>query len=126
MSESTLSESTISGTNPGSAEAESAHGHDDHDHHPTERQYWVVFVSLAILTAIEIAWSYMGFEGVALVAPLIIMMIIKFFLVAGAFMHLYFDLKILNGRLFAWAFAGALLLAMGVYAVVFAAFEFQV
>lgn len=115
MSDSTISEST-----------EAAHGHDDHAHHPTERQYWVVFVVLASLTAIEVAWSYAGFEGLTLVAPLIVMMVIKFFLVAGAFMHLYFDLKILNGRLFAWAFFGALFLAMGVYAIVLAAFQFRV
>jgi cytochrome c oxidase subunit 4 len=103
------------------------HGHDTHDdHHPTERSYWVVFVILAIVTAVEVAWSYMGLSGVSLVVPLIIMMVFKFVLVAGWFMHLKFDLKILNGRLFTWAFGGALLLAMAVYAVVFAAFEFQI
>jgi hypothetical protein len=80
---------------------------------------------LAILTAVEVAWSYMGLEGAALVLPLLAMMVVKFFLVAGAFMHLYFDIKILHGRIFTWAFAAAILLAMGVYAVVFAAFEFQ-
>ena len=103
------------------------HTHDDHHDgaHPTERQYWIIFVVLAVLTAVEVAWSYMGLSGVALVVPLIIMMVVKFFLVAGAFMHLYFDLKILNGRLFTWAFAGAMILAMGVYAVVFAAFQFE-
>ncbi len=100
--------------------------HDEHDTHPTERSYWAVFVALAALTSLEIAWSYLGLEGPALVIPLVIMMIIKFFLVAGAFMHLYFDIKVLNGRLFTWAFAGALLLAIGVYVVVFAAFRFQI
>ncbi|MDH3678972.1 MAG: cytochrome C oxidase subunit IV family protein [Acidimicrobiia bacterium] len=100
--------------------------HDEHDHHPTEGQYWLVFVALVVLTAIEVAWSFIGLEGVALVAPLIVMMILKFFLVAGAFMHLYFDLKILNGRLFSWAFFGALLLAIGVYFVVFAAFRWEI
>lgn len=103
------------------------HGaHDDHGAHPTEKQYWVVFVLLAVLTAVEVAWSYLGLSGLELVVPLIVMMVVKFFLVAGAFMHLYFDLKILNGRLFTWAFFGALILALGVYAVVFAAFRFQV
>ncbi|MGH1487883.1 MAG: cytochrome C oxidase subunit IV family protein [Acidimicrobiales bacterium] len=106
--------------------AETADAHDDHDHHPSEKQYWVVFVILAVFTAVEVAWSYMGLEGVALVAPLIIMMVVKFLLVTGVFMHLYFDMKILNGRLFTWAFFGALVLAMGVYAVVLAAFEFQI
>ena len=70
---------------------------------------------LAILTAVEVAWSYMGLSGLSLVVPLIIMMVVKFFLVTGAFMHLYFDMKILNGRLFTWAFFGALLLAMAVF-----------
>ena len=101
-----------------------AHGHDDH--HPTELQYWVVFVALAILTAVEVAWSYLGLEGPALVLPLLVMMVVKFLLVGGAFMHLYFDLKIINGRLFTWAFGGAIVLAVGVYAVVFAAFQFNV
>ncbi len=101
-----------------------ADGHDDH--HPTETQYWVVFVILAVLTAIEVAWSYLGLSGPALVLPLIAMMVVKFFLVAGAFMHLYFDMKILNGRLFTWAFAGAMLLAMAVYFIVIAAFQFNI
>ena len=96
------------------------------DHHPTETQYWVVFVALAILTAVEVAWSYLGLSGPALVLPLVGMMVVKFLLVAGAFMHLYFDMKIINGRLFTWAFGGALVLAVAVYAVVFAAFEFTI
>ena len=111
--------------------AHGAHGdvsHDDgshaeHAHHPTERQYWIAFVALAVLTAIEVAWSYAGFEGAALVVPLLSMMAVKFLLVAGAFMHLYFDLKIINGRVFSWAFGFALLLAVIVYFVVFAAFD---
>jgi cytochrome c oxidase subunit 4 len=108
-----------------SSEHASTEAHDHDDHHPTETQYWVIFVVLAILTAVEVAWSYMGLEGAALVLPLLAMMVIKFFLVGGAFMHLYFDIKILHGRIFTWAFAAAILLAMGVYAVVFATFEFQ-
>lgn len=107
--------------------ADTAHGHDDHDdHHPTEKQYWIIFVILGVLTAVEVAWSYMGLSGVSLVAPLIIMMVVKFLLVTGVFMHLYFDMKILNGRLFTWAFFGALVLAMAVYAIVVATFEFQI
>ncbi len=101
--------------------------HDDHHDgaHPTETQYWVVFVALAVLTAIEVAWSYLGLSGMALVLPLVAMMLVKFLLVAGAFMHLYFDLKVINGRLFTWAFAGALVLAIAVYFIVFATFEFS-
>lgn len=100
--------------------------HEDHGVHPTEKQYWVVFAALAVLTAVEVAWSYSGFEGVSLVVPLLVMMVVKFLLVGGAFMHLYFDLKIINGRLFTWAFGGAIALALAVYAAVFAAFQFNV
>lgn len=100
-----------------------AHGHDDHGAHPSEVQYWMVFAILFVLTAIEVAWSYSGFEGVALWLPLVTMMIVKFLLVAGAFMHLYFDIKMLNGRLFTLAFAGSLTLAMAVYFAVFASFD---
>lgn len=103
-----------------------ARGHAHDEHHPTELQYWMVFVALAILTAIEIAWSYAGLEGPALVLPLLAMMVVKFLLVGGAFMHLYFDLKIINGRVFTWAFAGAIALALAVYASVVAAFQFNV
>ena len=39
---------------------------------------------------------------------------------------LRFDLKIINGKLFTWTFAAAMILAMGVYAVVLAAFDFQI
>ncbi|MEL7155646.1 MAG: cytochrome C oxidase subunit IV family protein [Actinomycetota bacterium] len=101
-------------------------GHDHHDeHHPTETQYWIVFVALVILTAVEVAWSFIGLSGLVLVLPLLAMMLVKFLLVAGAFMHLYFDMKLINGRLFTWAFGGALVLALGVYFVVFATFEFS-
>lgn len=103
--------------------AKADHGHDDHGAHPTEKQYWVVFVILAVLTAVEVAWSYLPVEGAAEVWPLIGMMVVKFLLVTGAFMHLYFDMKIINGRLFTWAFFGAMILAMIVYAIVFAAFD---
>ncbi|MEM8924565.1 MAG: cytochrome C oxidase subunit IV family protein [Actinomycetota bacterium] len=105
------------------------HAHDDHDdhgHHPTELQYWIVFAALFVLTAVEVLWSYLGLSGMALVLPLLAMMLVKFLLVAGAFMHLYFDMKIINGRLFTWTFTAAIILAMGVYFVVFAAFEFDV
>lgn len=107
--------------------AESGHDHhDDHAHHPTERQYWIVFVVLAVLTAIEVAWSFMGLEGPALVIPLLVMMLIKFGLVAGAFMHLYFDFKIKFGGLFMWLFAMGMILAILVYLATFAAFEWQI
>ncbi len=104
------------------------HGHSDHDDHahPTEKQYWIVFVILAVITAVEIAWSYMGLEGPALVVPLIIMMVVKFLMIAGVFMHLSFDSKMPNGRTFYLCFGAAMVLAILVFLVVLAAFEFQI
>jgi cytochrome c oxidase subunit 4 len=115
-----MAESVVSETAHG-AHHEGSHG--EHAHHPTERQYWIVFVVLAVLTAIEVAWSYAGLEGAVLVFPLVVMMVIKFLLVAGAFMHLYFDMKIINGKMFSWVFGFSLLVAVFVYFVVFAAFD---
>ena len=54
------------------------------------------------------------------------MMLIKFLLVAGVFMHLYFDMKLLNGRLFTWTFVAGLVLAGAVYFIVVAAFQFDI
>lgn len=99
--------------------------HDDHAH-PTEKQYWIIFVILGVITAVEIAWSYMGLEGPALVVPLILMMVVKFILIAAAFMHLFFDGKMPNGNVFALCFGAAMVLAILVFLVVFAAFEFQI
>jgi cytochrome c oxidase subunit IV len=93
--------------------------HDAHDH--GDAVFWKVFVALFLLTAAEVAWKETGwFSGIALWAPLIIMMVMKFWLVAAYFMHLKFDLSIMNGRLFTWAFGSSVVLAVTVYAAVFA------
>lgn len=101
------------------------HG-DFHEEHVAEKSYWVVFVALAVITAIEIAWSYLGLEGLALVLPLVLMMIVKFFVVAGVFMHLYYDLKFVNGKYFSIMFGFGLVLAVVVFFIVVAAFDFKV
>lgn len=101
------------------------HG-DLHEEHVAEKSYWIVFVILAALTAVEIAWSYIGLSGVALVLPLLIMMVIKFLIVAGVFMHLYFDMKFVNGKYFSIMFGFGLVLAMAVFAAVFASFDFRI
>jgi heme/copper-type cytochrome/quinol oxidase subunit 4 len=91
---------------------------DEHDH--GDGIFWKVFVVLLALTAAEVAWVEVEvFEGPALVAPLLLMMAVKFWLVAAFFMHLRFDLAILNGKLFTWAFASSLVLAVCVFAAVF-------
>jgi len=102
--------------------------HQDHnDHaHPTEKQYWIIFVVLAVVTAIEVAWSYLGFEGPAEVLPLIAMMVFKFILVGAIFMHLYFDGKVPGGKTFTYVFGAGLVIALLVFFVVFATFEFRI
>ncbi len=114
-----MTDATIDAAADATADAVSAHG-DDHHHgaHPTEKNYWVVFAILDVLTAVEVAWSYIGLDGAALVLPLIAMMVAKFILVAGVFMHLYFDFSIRNGGMFTYMFAFGLVVAILVYAVV--------
>jgi len=81
--------------------------------------YIKVAIVLAALTAMEVAASYSGWLGKALVWLLLIMMVIKFFTVVLYFMHVKYDAKIF-GRLF---YAG-LFLAVGVYVVALSTFHY--
>ena len=103
----------------------SSTSHDEHAH-PQEKQYWIIFAVLAVVTAVEVAWSFLGFEGPTLVIPLIAMMVGKFILVGGIFMHLYFDAKIPNGKVFMMVFGTGLMIATLVFIAVAASFEFQI
>lgn len=79
--------------------------------HPTDVHYVRIAVLLAVMTAIEVALTYIhGLKGMLLVAPLLLIMALKFGLVALHFMHLKWDSKVLT-RVF---YAG-LFLAFGVY-----------
>lgn len=109
------------------AEVTSDHvDHDDHGDHPTEKQYWVIFAVLAVLTAVEVLWSYLGLSGPVLVLPLVGMMLVKFILVAAIFMHLKFDLSIRNGNVFSYVFAFGLVLAVTVYIVLLVTLVWQI
>ena len=57
--------------------------------------------------------------GSALVPLLLIMMVVKFFIVAAWFMHLRFD-----SNLFTRVFVSGIVLAVGVYIAFLATFEF--
>ena len=61
-------------------------------HHPTPRQYVLIAVVLVVITAVEIATSYIdtGHSNLIIVA-LFIMAAIKFFLVAAWYMHMRTD-----------------------------------
>jgi len=97
------STAVLEGDHPGSGDGHEAH-------HPSDGHYVKIAVALAVITALEVAWSYMGLPTVLEVGGLLLMMAIKFFVVAAQFMHLKFDSKVLT-RLF---YAG-LFLAVGVY-----------
>lgn len=102
--------------------ADTAPAHDDaHEHdHPTELTYWKVGLVLFILTALETStywWpkEWHRFTHVAIV----VMMAIKFFMVAAFFMHLKYDSKLLR-RVFITGFV----LAVAVYGATLSAMVF--
>ena len=82
-------------------------------HHPGPRQYVVVALVLAVLTAIEIALFYMDSvpRSVATLA-LILLMALKFAIVALWFMHLRFD-----SRIFRRFFITGIILAITVFLI---------
>ena len=61
-------------------------------HHPQPRQYVLIAVVLAVVTAIEVAISYLeDVDTDLLIVVLVALAAVKFFLVASWYMHLKFD-----------------------------------
>ena len=95
---------------------------EDHAHdHPSDWAYIKIALILAVITAVEV-FTY--FESVldwgdALIPSLMVMMVVKFWLVATWFMHLRFDNPIF-GRMF----VAGLVLAIAVYIITLTAFQF--
>lgn len=88
--------------------------------HPSDADYVKIAVILAVITAAEVGtYFWEGASTGALVAVLFPMMIAKFAIVTGYFMHLKYD-----NPLFRRVFVFGLMLAVVVYVVVFFAFEF--
>lgn len=86
-------------------------GHED-AHHPTEGQYWKIFWILFAVTALEVVLYYFELPGVNLNnAALGLLAVGKFIVVAGYFMHLKFDSRILR-RLFITGLVLAVLVYM--------------
>jgi cytochrome c oxidase subunit 4 len=77
--------------------------------HPDPWQYVVVAVVLAVITAVEIAVSYMegDIPDGLIVVLLLSMMVVKVFLVASWFMHLRTDKKVFQ-RFFILGACGAI------------------
>jgi cytochrome c oxidase subunit 4 len=68
--------------------------HSEHaGHHPTPAEYVRIALILAVLTALEVSTYYFDF-GRAAIPLLIVLMVIKFIMVASFFMHLRYDTKL--------------------------------
>ena len=97
---------------------EHTHGgvHDPNLHHSPEeikkevRKYLVVFGALASLTVITVAIAYQHFEPPVAIAAALIVASIKAFLVAGYFMHLLSERKLIYAVLAITVFFFAMLL----------------
>jgi cytochrome c oxidase subunit 4 len=107
-------------------EARGAAGPAEPDHeahqraHPTDRDYILVAVILAVITALEVSTYFLEEASTTvLVIALFPMMIAKFAIVAGWFMHLRYD-----NPLFRRVFVFGLVLAVTVYAVVLTVMQF--
>ena len=88
--------------------------------HPSDRSYVGIALILAVITAAEVATYYLEDElGSWLLPALLVMMVVKFAMVAGWFMHLRFD-----SNLFTRLFVSGIVLAVAVYLGTLAAFEF--
>lgn len=90
-----------------------------HDHHPTARDYVNIAIVLGILTALEVSTYFFDFGGIA-IPLLVVLMAVKFVMVAGFFMHLRYDTKI-YGKLLYTGLGFALVL----YAVTLIIFVFE-
>ncbi len=88
--------------------------------HPSDRSYVGIALILAVITAAEVATYYLEEQlGSFLVPVLLVMMVVKFAMVAGWFMHLKFD-----SNLFTRMFVSGVVLAVLVYIGTLAAFEY--
>jgi cytochrome c oxidase subunit 4 len=86
--------------------------------HPTPRDYWVIALVLAVITAVEVAVAYLDADAIV-VPALIVLASAKFFLVVAWYMHLRFESKTYRrlfyiGLVAAPILFGAVLLTFGV------------
>jgi cytochrome c oxidase subunit 4 len=96
-------------------------GHDEHAEghaHPGDKQYVVIALILGLFTAIEVLTYFVDFGGAA-IPTLLALMVIKFAMVVLYFMHLKFDSPV-----FMRLFIVGISLALSVYCIMLAAFQF--
>jgi cytochrome c oxidase subunit 4 len=111
----------MSSIHTGETETPSIHARARRKAHPGPREYVRVAVALAIVTGLEVALFYIeALPDAAVVTALLILMVIKFSLVALWFMHLRFD-SVIFMRLFTAGLAvavtifGIVLLTFGIF-----------
>lgn len=85
----------------------------------SDRQYIVIALILAVLTALEVAATEVDGLGSFLIPALLIMMAIKFFIVVSYFMHLKHD-----SALFKFSFYIGLAGAAVLYSIMLMTFHF--
>jgi cytochrome c oxidase subunit 4 len=85
--------------------------------HVSNRFYVVIALILAVLTAMEVMVFYVEALSPVLLPILLVLMAVKFALVAMFFMHLRFDSRVLTG-IFGWC----LFLAAGIILALLAVF----
>jgi cytochrome c oxidase subunit 4 len=83
-------------------------------HHPSDAQYILIALILAIVTGIEVLVYYIKGLGDAGNPLLLILAATKFIIVVSFFMHLRFDSKLLRR-----VFITGIILALSVYVIVF-------
>src|SRR5215475_11686143 len=92
--------------------------HDAHDIQKHVKRYLFVFYALIVGTVITVAVSYLHIDSVALtVAIALFIACIKGFLVAGYFMHLMSEKKMIYGILLATAFFFAGLMYLTIWSM---------
>lgn len=96
------------------------HPGEHHDHGPTDRQYFNIFFILVVLTALEVSTEWWPEDSRNIAVPvLLILMVIKFFLVALWFMHLKWDPALLKRT-----FYSGMVVAILVYGIALSAMNF--
>jgi len=99
-------------------DADHGSAHPEEHHGASDKQYIVIALILAALTAIEVSTYYVDF-GPLFMPTLFILMIVKFIVVVSYFMHLKFD-----NKLFSYLFYTGLILALAVYVGALSTFKF--
>jgi cytochrome c oxidase subunit IV len=86
--------------------------------HPSDLKYIQIALILAAVTALEVSTYFVDFGDLA-IPVLIVLMIVKFAMVAAWFMHLRFD-----SSLFRRVFVAGIVLAVSVYLAALTTFRF--